>query len=203
MEAYSRVTGKVAPLDRGDVDTDQIIPAVHLKRVERSGYGEFLFERWRSLPNGERDPDFVLNDPRFRGATILATGRNFGCGSSREHAAWALQDYGFRVVIAPSFADIFRNNCYQNGILPVVLPENIVRGIVENAQAAVDYEVTADLEQCTVSDSEGLRVEFAIDAFRRECLLHGWDTIQLTLKQEDLIAAYEQARDTPPGYTQR
>lgn len=194
MKRYIRVTGIVAPLERADVDTDQIIPAAHLKRIVRTGYGEFLFESWRVLPTGEPNPEFVLNDARYDGATILVTGPNFGCGSSREHAAWALLDYGFSTVIAPSFADIFQTNCYQNGVLPVVLPRAEVEGILRRAKQDPGYRVTVDLESCTVTDAEGLAVGFEIDPFRRHCLLQGLDGIDLTLQQEDALAAYERAR---------
>ncbi|HWV56287.1 MAG TPA: 3-isopropylmalate dehydratase small subunit [Longimicrobiales bacterium] len=191
MEPYTRVTGIVAPLDRADVDTDQIIPALYLKRIERTGFGQFLFARWRYLADGSPDPDFVLNDPRYQGATILVTGPNFGSGSSREHAPWALVDAGFRTIIAPSFADIFRNNCYQNGMLPVQLPDADVRRIIQNATANPGYRITVDLESCTVSDETGFSAKFEIDPFRRECLLKGLDDIGLTLQHEDAIAAYE------------
>ena len=191
MEPYTRVTGIVAPLDRANVDTDQIIPAVHIKRIERTGYGQFLFQPWRFLPDGSPNPDFVLNQPAYQGATILVTGQNFGSGSSREHAPWALLDYGFRTVIAPSFADIFHNNCYQNGMLPVVLPQEAVDYIMEKAKTVPGYQVTVDLERCLVTDAEGFNAPFEIDAFRRNCLLRGLDDIGLTLEHEDKITAYE------------
>ncbi|MFC1935387.1 3-isopropylmalate dehydratase small subunit [Chloroflexota bacterium] len=191
MQPYVRVTGIVAPLDRANVDTDQIIPAAHLKSIERTGYGQFLFEPWRFLPDGSPNPDFALNDPRYRDATILVAGPNFGSGSSREHAPWALQDYGFRTVIAPSFADIFRNNCYQNGMLPVILPQEAVDYIMGKAKTVPGYQVTVDLERCLVTDAEGFNAPFEIDAFRRDCLLRGLDDIGLTLEHEDKIAAYE------------
>jgi 3-isopropylmalate/(R)-2-methylmalate dehydratase small subunit len=191
MQPYVRVTGIVAPLDRADIDTDQIIPALYLKRIERTGFGEFLFARWRYRADGSPDPDFVLNDARYSGATILVTGPNFGSGSSREHAPWALADAGFRTIIAPSFADIFRNNCYQNGMLPVQLPESEVRRIRDAALASPGYRLTVDLENCTVSDDAGFSTTFEIDAFRRHCLLNGLDEIGLTLQHEPAIAAYE------------
>ncbi|MDO8749787.1 MAG: 3-isopropylmalate dehydratase small subunit [Dehalococcoidia bacterium] len=191
MEPYVRVTGIVAPLDRPNVDTDQIIPAVYLKRIERTGFGQFLFNSWRKLPNGRPNPEFVLNNPRYRGATILVAGPNFGSGSSREHAPWALQDFGFRTIIAPSFADIFRNNCYQNGMLPVVLPQTAVDHIMEKAKTVPGYQVTVDLERCLVTDSHEFTVPFEIDAFRRHCLLRGLDEIGLTLEHQDKIASYE------------
>ncbi|MBI2172093.1 MAG: 3-isopropylmalate dehydratase small subunit [Chloroflexi bacterium] len=195
MDPYVRVTGKVAPLDRANVDTDQIIPAVHLKRVERTGFGQFLFEAWRKLPNGRPNPDFVLNNPKYRDASVLVAGPNFGSGSSREHAPWALQDYGFRTVIAPSFADIFRNNCYQNGMLPVVLPQKAVDHIIKQAQAHPGYQVTVDLERCLVTGSDEFTVHFEIDDFRRHCLLNGLDDIGLSLQYADKIAAYEKAHN--------
>ncbi len=191
MDPYVRVTGKVAPLDRANVDTDQIIPAVHLKRVERTGFGQFLFEAWRKLPDGKPNPDFVLNNPKYRDATILVAGPNFGSGSSREHAPWALQDYGFRTVIASSFADIFRGNCYQNGMLPVILPQEAVEHIMKQAQAHPGYQVTVDLERCLVTGSDEFTVRFEMDEFRRHCLLNGLDEIGLSLQNEDKITAYE------------
>ena len=189
MDPYVRVTGKVAPLDRANVDTDQIIPAVHLKRVERTGFGQFLFEAWRKLPDGKPNPDFVLNNPKYRDATILVAGPNFGSGSSREHAPWALQDYGFRTVIASSFADIFRGNCYQNGMLPVILPQEAVEHIMKQAQAHPGYQVTVDLERCLVTGSDEFTVRFEMDEFRRHCLLNGLDEIGLSLQNEDKITA--------------
>ncbi len=191
MQPYTRVTGIVAPMDRANVDTDQIIPAVHLKRIERTGFGQFLFEAWRLLPDGSPNPDFVLNQPAYREATILVAGQNFGSGSSREHAPWALEDYGFRTVIAPSFADIFRNNCYQNGMLPVILPQEAVDHIMEKAKTDPGYQVTVDLERCTVTGSDEYVVEFQMDAFRRDCLLRGLDDVGLTMEHEDMITAYE------------
>lgn len=191
MEPFVRITGIVAPLPRINVDTDQIIPKQFLKRIERTGFGPFLFYDWRYLDDGTPNPNFELNQPGYQGATILATGRNFGSGSSREHAPWALLEYGFRAIIAPSFADIFRSNCYQNGILPVVLDEDLVNTIIAKAQERPGYRLTVDLEQCLVSDEEGLRASFEIDPFRRFCLLNGLDDIGLTLQHEDKIAAYE------------
>ena len=194
MRPYTRVSGKVVPLFRPDIDTDQIIPAQHLKRVVRTGYGQFLFESWRFTPTGEPNADFVLNYPRYRHASVLAAGPNFGCGSSREHAAWALLDYGFRTVVAPSFADIFRNNCYQNGILPVTLSPDTVQQIVEHAERDEDYRITVDLQACSVSDTQSLSQRFAIDPFSRECLLEGLDSIDLTLQHDQEIRAFEVAR---------
>ena len=191
MKPYVRVTGTVVPLDRPNVDTDQIIPAVYLKRIERTGFGQFLFDAWRKLPDGSPNPDFVLNQPRYRDATVLVAGPNFGSGSSREHAPWALEDYGIRTIIAPSFADIFRNNCYQNGMLPVVLPQEAVDHIMERAKNQPGYQLTVDLERGLVSDTAEFTVGFEIDAFSRDCLLRGLDDIGLTLEHDDAIAAYE------------
>jgi 3-isopropylmalate/(R)-2-methylmalate dehydratase small subunit len=191
MEPYLQVTGTVVPLDRPNVDTDQIIPAVYLKRIERTGFGQFLFDAWRKLPDGSPNPDFVFNQPRYRDATVLVAGPNFGSGSSREHAPWALEDYGIRTIIAPSFADIFRNNCYQNGMLPVVLPQEAVDHIMEQAKNVPGYQITVDLERGLVTDTQEFTVSFEIDAFRRDCLLRGLDDIGLTEEHDDAIAAYE------------
>ena len=191
MKPYIRVTGIVAPLDRPNVDTDQIIPAKYLKRVERTGFGPFLFDSWRKLADGSPNPEFLLNDPMYKDATILLAGPNFGSGSSREHAPWALEDYGFRTVIAPSFADIFQNNCYQNGMLPVVLPQEAVDHIMEKAKTTPGYQLTVDLERRLVTDTDEFTAEFEINDFRRDCLLRGLDDIALTLEHEDAIGAYE------------
>src|SRR5437667_4612856 len=188
MEPFRVLTGLVAPLDRANVDTDAIIPKQFLKSIKRSGFGPNLFDAWRYLDRGEpgmdnaqrpRNPEFVLNDPRYQGAAILLARRNFGCGSSREHAPWALLDYGFRAVIAPSFGDIFKSNCLQNGILPVALPEETVNEILARAKAKPGYHVTVDLERCLVEDGQGLSVPFEVDPFRRHCLLNGLDDIGL------------------------
>jgi 3-isopropylmalate/(R)-2-methylmalate dehydratase small subunit len=187
-------TGLVAPLARPNVDTDQIIPKQFLKRVERTGFGRFLFYDWRYAADGTPEASFVLNEPRYRGASALVAGRNFGCGSSREHAPWALMDYGFRAVIAPSFADIFANNCLKNGLLPVVLDETAVATITARAETQQNYRVTIDLERCIVTDEGGLAASFLIDEFRRRCLLEGLDDIGLTLQHETAIAAYEARR---------
>jgi len=194
MEPFIRMTGVVAVLDRENVDTDQIIPAVYLKRIERTGFGQFLFSQpgWRFLPDGRLDPDFELNKPGYEGGTILVAGKNFGSGSSREHAPWALLDYGFKVIIAPSFADIFHNNCFQNGMLPVVLPEDVVREIMDKAVTQAGCQVTVDLEALEVSDSQGFRVPFKTNEFRRNCLLKGLDDIGLTLQLEGKIKAFEE-----------
>jgi len=189
--------GRVAPLHRANVDTDQIIPKQFLKRIERTGFGEFLLFDWRRTSDGKHDPSFVLNQPRHAGASVLVAGKNFGCGSSREHAVWALEDFGFRVLIAPSFADIFANNCVKNGVLTVVLREDEVGEIARLAAEIDDYEITIDLEQCKVHDDHGLTAAFQIDEFTRHCLLEGLDDIGLTLQHEAEIAAYE-ARHTAP-----
>lgn len=181
----------MAPLDRANVDTDQIIPKQFLKRIERTGFGQFLFYDWRYLPDGQPNPAFVLNEPRYQGASILVAGKNFGCGSSREHAPWALGEFGFRAIIAPSFADIFANNCFKNGMLPIVLTEDQVATIMRRAQEQEGYELTIDLERQTVDDSQGLSILFVVGEFQRYCLLEGLDDIGLTLRHEDAIRAYE------------
>ncbi|HEU4510775.1 MAG TPA: 3-isopropylmalate dehydratase small subunit [Pyrinomonadaceae bacterium] len=179
MEAFTKHTGLVAPLDRANVDTDQIIPKQFLKRIERTGFGQFLFYDWRE------DPEFVLNDPRYQGATILVAGKNFGCGSSREHAPWALGEYGFRVIIAPSFADIFANNCFKNGMLPITLDDERVKELMTRTK------LTVDLETQMITDESGLEIRFEVSEFQRYCLLEGLDDIGLTLRHEDAISAYE------------
>jgi 3-isopropylmalate/(R)-2-methylmalate dehydratase small subunit len=194
MNPFRIHTGLVAPLERANVDTDQIIPTQFLTRVERTGFGEFLFYDWRVLPNGEVDPSFPLNDPRYQGASILVAEKNFGCGSSREHAPWALADYGFRSIIAPSFADIFANNCLKNGLLPVTLKDSEVAIIFQRARELEGYQLTIDLEKRTVIDTDNFFASFAIDDFQRECLLAGLDDIGLTLRHEADIVAYEQRR---------
>jgi 3-isopropylmalate/(R)-2-methylmalate dehydratase small subunit len=194
MKAFRVVTGTVAPLNRADVDTDQIIPKQFLKRVERSGYGDFLFFDWRFQSDGSPNPDFVLNHDEYRNAVILVGGRNFGCGSSREHAAWALSDYGIQVIIAPSFADIFESNCFQNKILPVALPEGMIEGLIDRVSSDPGLEVTIDLEQCRLSDTTGFEATFDVDPFRRQCLLDGLDDIGLTLRHAEEIQAFEDAR---------
>lgn len=187
MRAFTTHTGTAAPLPRENVDTDQIIPGVHLRRVERTGYGQFLFEAWR------KDPDFVLNRPEHSGATILVAGANFGSGSSREHAVWALEDFGFRVVIAPSFADIFRNNCTKVGLLPVQLPAETVTRLVDIVTAAPTTQLTVDLERRVV-EAQGISATFEIDDFTRWRLLEGLDDIGLTLRATEQIDAYESTR---------
>jgi 3-isopropylmalate/(R)-2-methylmalate dehydratase small subunit len=187
MEPFTRVTGVLAPLDRENVDTDQIIPKQFLKRIERSGYGPFLFYDWR------RAGGFVLERPEYQGASVLVTRANFGCGSSREHAAWSLLDAGFRVVIAPSFADIFKSNSFRSGLLPVDLPEPAVRQLIELAMQEPGMEITVDLDQQRVA-AAGFEATFVIDPFFRECLLNGWDEVALTLREEAAIARFESVR---------
>jgi 3-isopropylmalate/(R)-2-methylmalate dehydratase small subunit len=194
MRAFTKHTGRVALMDRANVDTDQIIPKQFLKRIERTGFGQFLFYDWRYREDGSAAPDFELNRPEYAGASILITRRNFGCGSSREHAPWALEDYGFRVLIAPSFADIFFNNCFKNGMLPVILDEKTVGDLFARAAASRGYQLTVDLEACSITDGRGLSLPFEVDEFRRHCLLNGLDDIALTLEHEDKITAYEKAR---------
>lgn len=191
MQPFVSHTGRVASLRRTNVDTDQIIPKQFLKRIERTGFGAFLFYDWRRQSDGTLNPDFELNRPESKGATVLLTGANFGCGSSREHAPWALADFGFRAIIAPSFADIFYANCMQNGLLPVVLPEAAVAELFQRCAAIPKYEVTVDLEARAVSDAGGFRAGFEIEEYRREMLLRGLDEIGRTLLDEPLIAAYE------------
>ena len=194
MNPFRIHCGLVAVLDRPNVDTDQIIPKQFLKRVERTGFGEFLFYDWRFRADGQADPSFPLNEPRYRGASILIAGKNFGCGSSREHAPWALADYGFRAIIASSFADIFQNNCMKNGLLPVVLSDAEVGRLMNRARARDGYEITVDLEARLVRDSAGFSAGFDIDDFQRDCLLNGLDDIGLTLQHEAEMAAYENNR---------
>ena len=194
MQPFDTHTGIVAPMDRVDIDTDQIIPKQFLKRIERTGFGQFLFFDHRFLDDGTPNPYFVLNRPKFEGASILVAGRNFGTGSSREHAPWALLDYGFRCIIAPSFADIFYNNCFQNGVLPVVLPQETIDRIMAAAEETSGYTLTVDLEAQRVWDSnEEVVVGFDIDPFRRESLLKGLDDIGLTLQVEHKIEAFERS----------
>lgn len=194
MQAFTRVTGLVAPLDRVNVDTDQIIPKQFLKTIKRTGLREGLFYDWRRKPDGSPDPTFFLNQPRYAGATILLTRENFGCGSSREHAPWALLDQGFRCIIAPSFADIFYNNCFQNGILPVELASETVSSLMQEVLATEGYRLTVDLGAQQVITPKGTVYHFDIDPFRKDCLYRGLDAIGLTLQHEDAIAAYERRR---------
>jgi 3-isopropylmalate/(R)-2-methylmalate dehydratase small subunit len=189
--------GRVAPLDRVNVDTDQIIPKQFLKRIERTGFGQFLFYDWRFAADGSRNPDFVLHEPRYEGASILVAGRNFGCGSSREHAVWALADFGFRAVISSSFADIFANNCTKNGFLAVRLTDDEVAQLMQRALEIDDYRIAIDLEKCEVRDDQGFLANFPMDDFIRHCLLNGLDDIGLTLQHEAEIAAYEAGHPAP------
>jgi 3-isopropylmalate/(R)-2-methylmalate dehydratase small subunit len=191
MQPFKKLTALAAPLDRANVDTDQIIPKQFLKRIERTGYGDFLFFDWRRTAQGEPDPAFVLNDPRYKGAQILIAGKNFACGSSREHAAWALSDYGFRVVIAPTFADIFFSNAGKNGIVLARLTEEEVAQLLYSAKTFPNYQLTVSLEDQTVTDSQGFKANFEIDPFRKFCLLEGLDDIGLTLRHEAALDAFE------------
>ena len=184
----------MVPMDRSDIDTDQLVPKQFLKRVERSGFGKFLFFDWRYLNDDyEENPSFELNQPMYRNATILLARRNFGCGSSREHAPWAIADYGFKVILASSFADIFYNNSFKNGYLPIKLSEELIDDLFERERKYRPYKLSVDLENCKLTDDHGLDVKFEIDDFRRDCLLNGWDDIGLTLRYEDKILAYEKA----------
>jgi len=203
MKAFTQHTGLVCPLDRANVDTDAIIPKQFLKSIKRSGFGPNLFDEWRYLDDGQPgqdnskrplNKDFVLNQPRYQGATVLLARRNFGCGSSREHAPWALEDYGFRTVIAPSFADIFFNNCFKNGMLPIVLDEAIVDELFRDVAQNEGYTLTIDLEKQQIIRPNGESIAFEVDAFRKHCLLNGLDDIGLTLQHADDIRAYEAAR---------
>src|SRR6185369_8956989 len=182
MDSFKTIKSKITPLDRINVDTDQIIPKQFLKLVQKTGYGNYLFYDWRFDQKNELRNDFILNDPKYAGRLILLTRENFGCGSSREHAVWALLDYGFQVIIAPSFADIFYNNCFKNGMLPITLSESQVEQLFQRAGAEEGYELNADLERQWISDESGLRMSFEIDPFRRECLLKGLDDIGMTLQ---------------------
>ncbi|HLW84261.1 MAG TPA: 3-isopropylmalate dehydratase small subunit [Candidatus Sulfotelmatobacter sp.] len=191
MNPFTVHRGRVAPLDRVNVDTDQIIPKQFLKRIEKTGFGQFLFYDWRFSADGKKNADFILDEPRYEGASILVAGKNFGCGSSREHAVWALADFGFRAVISSSFADIFANNCTKNGFLTVLLSESEVAELMHRAGDIDDYRLTIDLEGCEVRDEQGFRAKFPMDEFVRHCLLNGLDDIGLTLQHEGEIAAYE------------
>ena len=188
MEPFKKIRGKILPLPRADVDTDQIIPAKYLKRIERTGFGEFAFDAWR------KDPNFVLNDHRYDGAEILVTGTNFGCGSSREHAPWALQQMGLKAIVAPSFADIFRNNCAKIGLLTVELPQESIDRLIARAEDSPGYEMEVDLETQTVSLGNGKSRQFEVDPFVKHCLLNGLDEIGLTLQEGDAIDAFEKTR---------
>ena len=197
MEPFQVLNSNVAPVNRVNVDTDQIIPKQFLKRIERTGFGQFLFNDWRFLEDGTENPEFILNKETYRDANILVSGRNFGCGSSREHAPWALQDFGFKCIIAPSFADIFFSNCFQNGVLPIVLPEETVQEIIENSESDPEYEIIVDLRSQRVWDTnEDVVAEFDIEPFRKHCLLNGLDDIGLTLENELDIQAYESSQSS-------
>ena len=199
MEPFTRVNGVVLPLDRSNVDTDQMVPARYLKRIERQGWGGVLFYDWR-YTNGEPNPEFVMHDERYSGAAVLVAGRNFGSGSSREHAVWAVRQYGIRAVIAPSFADIFHKNCFENGLVPVIMAQEQVDAVMGKAQESPGYELTVDLELCEVSDAEGFSAPFVVHEdpgtheFRRHTLLNGLDEIALTLQQDEKIGAFETKR---------
>jgi 3-isopropylmalate/(R)-2-methylmalate dehydratase small subunit len=197
MKPFTVHRGRVAPLDRVNVDTDQIIPKQFLKRIERTGFGQFVFYDWRFGADGGKNPDFVLHEPRYEGASILVAGKNFGCGSSREHAVWALADFGFRAVISSSFADIFANNSTKNGFLAVRLSEDEVAQLMRRAQEIDDYRLSIDLQQCEVRDEQGFHAKFPVDEFVRHCLLNGLDDIGLTLQHEPEIAAYETQHPVP------
>ena len=192
MQPFIKHEGLVVPMDRSDIDTDQLVPKQFLKRVERSGFGKFLFFDWRYLNDDyEENPSFELNQPMYRNATILLARRNFGCGSSREHAPWAIADYGFKVILASSFADIFYNTSFKNGYLPIKLSEELIDDLFERERMYRPYKLSVDLENCKITDEHDLDVQFEIDDFRRDCLLNGWDDIGLTLRYEDKILAYE------------
>ena len=203
MEAFTQLEGLVAPLDRVNVDTDAIIPKQFLKSIKRSGFGPNLFDEWRYLDHGEPgqdcsqrpiNPDFVLNQARYENAQVLLARANFGCGSSREHAPWALLDYGFRAIIAPSFADIFYNNCFKNGILPIILPEDSIDALFKAVESTSGYRLNIDLQTQTVTSPDAQTFNFELDEFRKHCLLNGLDDIGLTLQQADKIRTYEEAR---------
>jgi 3-isopropylmalate/(R)-2-methylmalate dehydratase small subunit len=195
VEPFKKITGIVAPLEALNVDTDQIIPKQFLKRIERTGYGDVLFYDWRYLDDGKTpNPDFEMNAPRYQGASILLAKDNFGCGSSREHAPWALHDYGICCILAPSYADIFFNNCFNNGMLPIVLPGEVIQALFDEVRATEGYTLTVDLEAKTIVKPDGAAISFSIHPFMRERLLNGWDQIGLTLRHEDKISAYEAKR---------
>ena len=203
MDQFTVHRGLVAPMDRENVDTDAIIPKQFLKSIRKTGFGPNLFDEWRYLDHGEPgmdaatrkpNPDFVLNQPRYAGASILLARKNFGCGSSREHAPWALQQYGFRSVIAPSFADIFFNNCFKNGLLPIVLPDSVVGKLFDEVAAFPGYQLTVDLDRQVIVKPDGTEIAFDVQPFRKYCLLNGFDDIGLTLRQQDKIKAFEANR---------
>jgi len=191
MESFKHHKGIVVPLDRVNVDTDQIVPKQFLKLLERTGFGQYLFYDWRFLEDGSPRADFVLNYPRYKGGTVLLTRANFGCGSSREHAAWALSDYGFKVLIASSYADIFYNNCFKNGILPVILEETVVNQLFEEVEEDEGFSIHADLENQIIRKPNGEAIHFEVDQFRKKCLLEGLDDISMTLQHDEKIRSYE------------
>jgi 3-isopropylmalate/(R)-2-methylmalate dehydratase small subunit len=199
VQPFTKHTGLVAPMDRVNVDTDQMVPKQFLKLLTREGYGRVLFYDWRYLPGEKQNPDFVLNQQRYQGASVILARANFGCGSSREHAPWAILDYGFRAILAPSYADIFYNNCFKNGILPVTLSNEQMDELFKRTAAKEGYRVTVDLEQQVVSDDQGLRYSFTVDPFRRDCLLRGLDDIGLSLVHEPDISAFEKKRLRVPA----
>ena len=203
MDKFTVHQGLVAPMDRENVDTDAIIPKQFLKSIKKTGFGPNLFDEWRYLDKGEPgmdpasrkpNPDFVLNQPRYAGASVLIARKNFGCGSSREHAPWALQQYGFRAILAPSFADIFFNNCFKNGVLPIVLPDSVIAKLFDEVAAFPGYELTVDLERQVIVKPDGTEIAFDVQPFRKYCLLNGFDDIGLTLRQKDKIQAFEAER---------
>lgn len=196
MKKFTTHTGLAVPLYQANIDTDQIIPKQFLKSIKRTGFGANLFNDWRYLNNGEPNPEFTLNQLRYQGASILLAGRNFGCGSSREHAPWALEDYGFRVVIASAFADIFYNNCFKIGMLPVILEEEKVSELVKKAEISDDYQLTVDLESQIITDNQGFKVDFTVDEFRKYCLINGLDDIGLTLQHAEKISEFEKTRSS-------
>lgn len=198
MRAFTKHSGLVATMDRSNVDTDQVIPKQFLKRIERTGFGEYLFFDWRFLPDGSPNPEFELNRPENKGASILVTRRNFGSGSSREHAVWAIEDFGFRAIIAESYSDIFFNNCYKNGVLPIILDPELIQKLFDNKSQSPGYQLTIDLENQTVTDESGFQVTFEIDPVRKDSMLNGLDDIGLTLKHVDKIAAFEALRGMAP-----
>lgn len=202
MDSFKKHTGLAVPVDRVNVDTDAIIPKQFLKRIERTGFGQFLFFEWRFNEQGEVNPEFNLNKPRYEGASVLLSRANFGCGSSREHAPWAIMDYGFKVIIAPSFADIFYNNCFKNGILPIKLSEEEVEELFKRTIAQEGYELSVDLENKNITDNQGLSLSFDLDEHRRQFLLLGLDDIGLTLQHSDAIAAYEEKHTNRLAYPQ-
>ena len=196
MEPFNKLEGVAAPLNMINVDTDMIIPKQYLKTIQRTGLGKALFDEMRHNPDGSENPDFVLNKPAYRTAKILVTGDNFGCGSSREHAPWALLDFGIRCVIAPSFADIFYGNCFKNGILPIKLPQEIVDKLMDDAERGANAIISVDLESQEIRGPDGGMVKFEVDAFRKQCLLNGWDDIGLTMRNEGKVTSYEERQKT-------